>query len=82
MGASVELLALPVLLELEPVWAWAIDSLPAAGAVVVDCSALGTGVCADGAGVTVCAMAAPIMPAVATVDAAVIQNFVVFIFCS
>jgi hypothetical protein len=46
-----------------------------AGEVVAGCSPLGTFVVGD----TVCAMAAPIMPAVATVDAAAIQNFVAFI---
>jgi hypothetical protein len=53
---------------LEPVCACAIGSVE--GVVVAGCSALD---------VTVCAMAAPIMPAVATVEAAVTQNFFAFI---
>jgi hypothetical protein len=62
----------------------AIDSLLlllACGVVVAGCSALGVVVVGDWVyGWAFCAIATPITPAVATVDTAVIQNLVAFIF--
>jgi hypothetical protein len=83
--ASLVVLALELLLEVSAAAMLVLFELAAGPLSIVACGLPWPPTFTDGSvvgvcGVTVCAIATPSMPAVATVDAAVIQNLFAFIF--